>query len=92
MDYDLVIDHNMAKTIVNERGWDGFVLFIEQQFHFNFFSCSQDWYHASKYICKLKGRDGDVIIGWIGVHAPAAPGDEAECPHCHRYITACKCP
>lgn len=71
MDYDLVIDHNMAKQIVNERGWDGFVLFIEQQFHYSFFSCSQDWHRDSKYICKLKGRKGDVIIGWIGIHAPA---------------------
>lgn len=65
---DLLLDRDIARLIVANRGWDGFVLFIEQQFHYNFFSCSQDWFENSKYICKLKGRNGDVVIGWKGVH------------------------
>lgn len=64
MRYDMVLDRDICKAIVNERGWDGFVLFIEQQRPYKFFSCSQDWYANGKYICKLKGRDGDVVIGW----------------------------
>lgn len=69
MEIDMILDHEQAKGAVETIGWDGFVHSIEQRFNYGFFSCSQDWYHSSKYICKLKGSRGDIIIGWKGVHA-----------------------
>lgn len=70
-DFDLIMDRNKAKDIVNTQGWEGFFNYMNQQYEqYNFYSCSQEWYEEDEdpFICKFRGGNGDVIIGWKGVH------------------------
>lgn len=51
--------------------WNGFFEQISSEYEdYNFFSCSEAWYEYENepYICKFKGENGDIIIGWKGVH------------------------
>lgn len=66
---DVRMDHEKTKLIVDEKGWSGFIEHVNGYFvNYELYSCSQDWYDNSEYICKLRGTNGDVIIGWHGVH------------------------
>lgn len=62
---NLKLNHVQAMRIVQESGWDGFVKWIEEQTQLKYFSCSQSWYRDPKYVCKLKGANGDTVIDWI---------------------------
>lgn len=69
MSYDLFMNHKKAKKMVNKKGWDEFFNHISDQYDdYNLYSCSQDWLDDKSYTCKFKGADGDVLIGWEGVH------------------------
>lgn len=68
MVFDKMMYHDEAKAIVKESGFEGFVEKLDHEFGYNFFSCGIHWYDDSKFICKLKGAKGDIIIGWYGVH------------------------
>lgn len=62
------MNYKDAKTIVKEFGFEGFVEKLEREFGYDFFGCSTYWYDDSKFICKMKGSRGDIIIGWLGIH------------------------
>lgn len=65
---DLFMDYTSAKTLVKVLGVEGFVKHLEKEYGYHFFSCSTAWLDDSKYICKLKGSHGDLVIGWEGIH------------------------
>lgn len=65
---DLIMDHAEAKQIVQSEGYDAFIRKVDEGFHYGLSSASQYWEKDPKYICKMKGRKGDVIIGWTGTH------------------------
>lgn len=65
---DVIMEYEDGKAIVDVWGWEGFVNYFEDQFNYRFFTCSQYWYDDSQYICKMKGANGDIIIGWQGIH------------------------
>lgn len=70
-DFDLIMDREEAKEMVKKQGWSGFFEQISSEYEdYNFFSCSEAWYECENepYICKFKGDNGDIIIGWKGVH------------------------
>lgn len=73
MNFDKIMDFKEAKAIIKEIGFEGFTEMLDNEFGYEFFGCSTYWYDAndSKYICKLKGRKGDIIIGWKGIHDAA---------------------
>ena len=66
--FDFIMNHKKAKEIVKEKGFDGFMGYFEEEYNYNFYSCSTYWEDDSKYICKLKGSKGDLIVGWEGIH------------------------
>ncbi|GEL76577.1 hypothetical protein TMU01_08120 [Tenuibacillus multivorans] len=64
---DLKMEYKHAKNIVNNHGW-GYFLNCFQQIYpdRHFYGCSQSRYFVgSEYICKLKGKNGDLIVGWF---------------------------
>ncbi|MNM63961.1 hypothetical protein D3C81_753370 [compost metagenome] len=61
---DIYIDYNEAKMMVDKKGWNHFVRHFEKIKKNGFYSCSKDWYDDPKYICKIKGDRGDLIVGW----------------------------
>lgn len=62
--FDLILDHNEACKIVDNEGFEGFTRKMEDKYNYKFFSCSTHWKENKKYICKLKGSLGDLVIGW----------------------------
>lgn len=58
------MNHEATKNIVNDIGWDGFLQLMNDKYSRNFYSVSNAWYDDRKYICKLKGARGDLIISW----------------------------
>jgi hypothetical protein len=65
---DKLLDYEGTRNYVNEVGFDQFVAELEKEYSYRFFSCSEAWLMDPKFICKLKGARGDLIIGWKGVH------------------------
>ena len=61
---DITMNHESAKETVNKIGWDGFLQEMNDKYSFNFYSVSNSWYDDKKFICKLKGAYGDLIINW----------------------------
>lgn len=68
MTFDLMMDYEEARSVVEDSGMNGFVKKIESIFEGDFYSCSNSWLDDSKFICKLKGEKRDVIIGWNEIH------------------------
>jgi hypothetical protein len=69
MSLDILMNHEDAKRFVKEHGIEAFVDSFESEFGYGFYCCKSDWWMDDpKYICKLLGRYGDIIIGWYGVH------------------------
>ena len=66
MSFDFIMDYEKAKRQVDKKGWEGFMESFDDGE--KFYSVSQYWYDDPTYICKMKGRYGDKIIGWKGVH------------------------
>ena len=57
------------KQAVRERGWDHqFFDDLRAEEGNEYFSGSTAWYDDEKYILKCKGKYGNIIIGWEGVH------------------------
>jgi len=63
--YDLIVPHDLAKWIVKENGFESWFNFLKSKFpQKDIYSVSNAWYIDKKYICKAKGKYGDLIIGW----------------------------
>lgn len=56
------------KQSVREKGWGQFFEDLSTEDGNEYFSGSTAWYDDEKYILKCKGKYGDIIIGWEGVH------------------------
>lgn len=70
--YDEVMNFGEAKSIVDKEGWEGFLSYFQNKFpERRLYACSQSWYDDKKYICKIRGTRGDIIIGWYDVHITA---------------------
>jgi hypothetical protein len=67
-DLDKYMDWKEATKKVDEVGIEGFMNDLEEEYEYNFFSISTHWVDNPRYICKAKGSDGDVVIGWKGIH------------------------
>lgn len=65
---DLLMKHDSAKEYVRVFGIEKFVDMLEDSYKGRFYSCSDYWISDPKYVCKLKGANRDLIIGWYGVH------------------------
>lgn len=66
---DFIMEHEKAKKMVDEKGWDNFLeVFQEQYSGHNLYCVSTHWHEDSKYICKFRGTGGDIVMGWDGVH------------------------
>lgn len=61
-----IMEWEKAKELVDRDGWDGFM--EQQNDGRELYAVSQWWYDDPKYICKFRGKYGDKIIGWKGVH------------------------
>ncbi|MNV63243.1 hypothetical protein D3C71_1558260 [compost metagenome] len=66
---DICMEYDEAKRMVDKKGWEYFVSYFNSRKKLDLYSCSKDWYEDSKYICKLKGAKGDLIIGWCRIHS-----------------------
>jgi hypothetical protein len=66
MFFDLVMDWHEASELVKEAGFDGWLKFVAAKFpHYKLYATSTDWYSVGpRYIAKLRGTAGDVIVGW----------------------------
>lgn len=58
---DFTMDWDILKGVSNEQLIHIFNTFT----NFNLYTCSEDWRIDKKYILKLKGRYGDVVVYWI---------------------------
>lgn len=68
--FDEIMEFDEAKRLVDKYGWNGFLSYFKDKFpDRSLYACSQYWYEDRKYICKMRGTRGDIIIGWNGVHA-----------------------
>ena len=65
---DLLLKHDSTKEYVRMFGIEKFVAMLEESYNGRFYSCSDYWVSDSKYVCKLKGVNRDLIIGWYGIH------------------------
>jgi len=63
---DMLMDYEDAVRIVKSLGFDGWVKHVAQKFPYHkLHSASTAWYEdGPKYIAKLRGLSGDVIIDW----------------------------
>lgn len=62
---DKLMKHDEAVKNVDEKGWDGFLEDLQDEFkEHDLYAVSQSWYESDEYICKARGERGDVIIGW----------------------------
>lgn len=60
------MDYKSARNFVTDEGWDAFVELVNSQFQgYKLYACSTDWHNDRRYICKLRGTGGDVLIQWI---------------------------
>ena len=63
---DEIMNIHEARNIVETEGWDGFLNYFSERYpDHEFYSASQSWYDDGKYICKLRGAYGDLIVGWV---------------------------
>lgn len=61
------LNHEEAKQYVQDNGYNSFLEVMNEQFPTkDLGSMSTYWEHDDKYICKMRGRYGDIIIGWGG--------------------------
>ena len=64
---DYFMKHKTAKGMVDKEGFQGVIDFFNQEFtEHELNSISVDWYDDPSYIMKLKGLNGDVVVGWEG--------------------------
>ncbi|WP_156290804.1 hypothetical protein [Oceanobacillus salinisoli] len=63
--FDGMMNHSEAKSFVREHGEDGFLEYLQDQYpSYDLGGFSTAWEFDKKYICKARGRNGDIIIGW----------------------------
>lgn len=63
--FDVVMEHSEAVEYVNDFGNEAFMDVMREEFpNYDLGSMSIHWERDSKYICKMKGTRGDIIIGW----------------------------
>ena len=66
---DFIMEYEKAKQHVDEQGWDSFLGSFQDQYEDRgLYSVSMDWHESDEFICKFRGTDGDVIVGWEGIH------------------------
>ena len=67
---DLLMNFKDARDYVKNHGLDAFIAKVEKESArpLELYACSTFWIDNSKYVCKLKGKYGDIIIGWFGIH------------------------
>ncbi|GAA0471951.1 hypothetical protein [Alkalibacillus silvisoli] len=63
---DLTMSYKEAYELVNDHGYDSLIDHVSELFPNNvLYSCSTGWFmYGAKYICKLQGRYGDIVISW----------------------------
>lgn len=67
--YEEAMNIEDARKMVDENSWDAFLAHFQNKYpKRRLYSCSKDWYKDEKYICKVKGVRGDILIGWYGIH------------------------
>lgn len=65
MEYDAVLSYSKSKEMVNNVGFKGWLDYLRKMFPAHrLYAVSQDWYSNKKYVCKARGENGDIIIGW----------------------------
>lgn len=61
----LTLNYGYAIGIVDLEGIEQFLGYIQDIFPtLELFKISTDWMEDSRFICKVKGTKGDVIIEW----------------------------
>ena len=68
---DHIMNHSKAKEIVKKDGFQGMIDHFNEEFeNRKFYGCSEAWYEedTEHYILKLRGQNGDLIVGWEGYH------------------------
>lgn len=65
MFFDAILNLQQSKSYVESEGYAGFLNSLNAQYpNHNLYQVSTAWYENPEYICKAKGRNGDVVIGW----------------------------
>lgn len=73
---DIITDYQVNRNLAITYGLDAFMEYFNGIYpQYGFYSCSSHWIEDEKYICKLKGTGGDLVIGWIGVHDGKREGE-----------------
>ncbi|MGE6755983.1 hypothetical protein ACQKFO_21515 [Rossellomorea sp. NPDC071047] len=63
---EILMDYNSAKKLVEVYGWSYFLKMFNKKYPgYRLYSVSKAWFEERKYICKLKGGGGDIIIRWF---------------------------
>lgn len=62
---EIIMDYNTAKRMVEVFGWSYFLKLLNKKYPgYRLYSVSKPWLDDRKFICKLKGEGGDLIIRW----------------------------
>lgn len=62
---DVYMNHAQAVALVKQNGMEKFMALMQAEYpSHKLYSCSLAWQDSSKYICKMRGSQGDIIIAW----------------------------
>lgn len=62
---DRLMSNKETSKWVKEHGYDKFLDRMNEEYpDYNLSSVSVYWEDDPNYICKLKGENGDIVIGW----------------------------
>lgn len=64
--FDGMMQRGEAKAYVNKNGRNAFLNYLNDQYpNYDLGGFSTSWEESPEYICKARGKYGDVIIGWM---------------------------
>lgn len=58
------MNFKMNRDTLNKLNDKDIIELFENITNFNLYSISEDWRNSDKYILKLKGTSGDVVVSW----------------------------
>lgn len=62
---EIKMDIKTARKLVDALDWDGFIAHFKNTYdELDLYRCGTSWYGNSKYICKIRGTRGDLLITW----------------------------
>jgi hypothetical protein len=62
---EITMNYDCAYNIVLSKGWNEFLEILKKRYvKYELYCCSTAWFTNDKYVCKVRGTYGDLIIKW----------------------------